>query len=1281
MHGSDRFRFGVAAALCSSAFLLCLTLSSMPAAAQQPRQVLHNHVRAVVASGEAEPVGRLPATQRLSVALMLPLRNQSELTSLLTRMYDSSAPDYRHFLSVAQFTEQFGPAAEDYQAVVDFAKANGLTVTATPVNRMLVDVSGSVAQIENALHVAMTIYQHPTEKRTFYAPDREPSLDLVVPVSHIAGLNDYSIPRPTVTKAPMAPSARGNVGSGPGGAYLGSDMRAAYYGGTALTGAGQAVGLFELSGYNLSDVDLTFSSAGQSYGVPINNVLIDGASGAPNGDDSEEVLDIVQAISMAPGLSQVRVYIAPSNPGVSDVDIFNQMASENLCKQLSVSWAWSPEDASANDAIFQEFAAQGQNLFAASGDWGAFPNFLLPFYYPSEDAYVTAVGGTDLTTNGAGGSWQSETAWNYGFNASGGGISPDGIALPIWQSGVANSSNGASTSIRNVPDVAAEAHTDNYVCVLGSCSGGWGGTSFAAPRWAGFLALVNQQVVTGGQPTVGFINPALYSLGLSSSLNRDFHDISTGNNNIDGGASTWYSAVAGYDLVTGWGSPNGQNLIDALPQAGFALSAVPNNLTVLEGLTGGVSTITVSAVNGFTGTVHLAASGLPRGVTASFNPAHISGGGTSKLTLTASSSVTTGNATVIVTGTSGSETASTRVAVSVDFALSVSPHAKTVTAGKKVSYGATLLLKAGFNDTVDLSVAGLPPGASGTFSPPSLNQSGESTLNIATTPTMPTGTYTLAITAVTGNLAQTASVTLVIDDASDNFSLGASPASLTIGQTSSTAVGMTTLIVTSNNTFTSPVTLNASGVPAGVQAVFSPNPVTPAPDGSATSVLTLTELSAPAPFGSFAVTVTGTAGYQIAATPVSLTVNPYVFQFWANFNSATLTQGMSSYGNIGAHWLDGRFPITLGITGLPSGVSAVFSQNPMLPVSDFNSSTLTLTASPTATSGTFPIVVSGTADPFTNYFDFNLTVASSGFTISGPASLTLPQNGSESSRAAIRITSQNGFNAPVALAGVNGLPDGVQWSFSSYEVTPPPNGSVTTTLTLSTAGSASTGSFPITVTASLFAPSGNGLLNSTAPITLEVTPSAEPTYVTLTSAFNRIGIGWRDGLTDYGTNIGLDGLGDCYSSTQISPSGSRYLAFNGIPFDIDLGYSLTSILDAVSAAGQTIALPAGKFSSLSLLGAAVNGSQGSQTFTVTYSDGSTTSITQSLSDWQKPQNYAGESKALTMAYTDNLYTGGRTNHSTYLYTYSFAVDTKKTVQSITLPNNSNVEVLALTLVP
>src|SRR5208283_4643735 len=114
--------------------------------------------------------------------------------------YDPSSPDYRQFLTVAQFTEGFSPTEQDYQAVVNFAEANGLTVTDTPPNRLLVDVNGSVAQIEKAFHVVMTVYQHPTEKRTFYSPDREPSLDLIVPVAHIAGLNNFSIPRPMVKR-------------------------------------------------------------------------------------------------------------------------------------------------------------------------------------------------------------------------------------------------------------------------------------------------------------------------------------------------------------------------------------------------------------------------------------------------------------------------------------------------------------------------------------------------------------------------------------------------------------------------------------------------------------------------------------------------------------------------------------------------------------------------------------------------------------------------------------------------------------------------------------------------------------------------------------------------------------------------------------------------------------------------------------------------------------------------------------------------------------------------
>jgi subtilase family serine protease len=285
-------------------------------------------------------------------------------------------------------------------------------------------------------------------------------------------------------------------------------------------------------------------------------VLLDGASAGSDGDDGEQVLDIVQAASMAPGMSQIRVYIAPgtSQIGVGDVDIFNEMATENIAKQLSCSWGWNPADTAQLDPIFQEFAAQGQNLFVASGDAGAYTGSnSTDNSYPAESVYVVAVGGTDLTTNGVGGPWQSETAWLD----SGGGPADDGFAIPSWQVGVANSSNRASTTIRNVPDVAAEANTDNYLCDQGSCTEDFGGTSFAAPRWAGFLALVNQQEVSKGNPTLGFINPSLYSIGKGASYHDAFHDITSGSNNT-------YSAVPGYDLVTGWGSPNGTGLINAL---------------------------------------------------------------------------------------------------------------------------------------------------------------------------------------------------------------------------------------------------------------------------------------------------------------------------------------------------------------------------------------------------------------------------------------------------------------------------------------------------------------------------------------------------------------------------------------------------------------------------------------------------------------------------------------------------------------------------------------------
>jgi hypothetical protein len=756
MTKSASFLPRLAALLCAAVLLLV----TIPGQAEQPLQALHKHVRPAVARGQAVPVGLLPSTQRLNLAIMLPLRNQDELTSLLGRLYDPSSPDYHQFLSVAQFTERFSPTEQDYQAVVQFAEANGLTVTDTPPNRLLVDVSGSVAQIQKAFHVVIRLYQHPTENRTFYSPDREPSLDLSVPVAHIAGLNNYSIPHPMLKRSEVGQQIHRNAGSGPDGSYLASDMRAAYYGGSTLTGSGQAVGLVEFDGYNLSDV--TSSFYGHQYNVPIKNVLLDGASAGSDGNDAEQVLDIVQAIGMAPGLSQVRVYIAPitTSIGVGDVDIFNKMATENIAKQLSCSWGWDPDDHTQNDPIFQEFAVQGQNLFVASGDYGAYfgKNFL-DYSFPAEDVYVTAVGGTDLTTSGPGGSWQSEIGWGY----SGGGPADDGFAIPSWQVGVANSYNKASSTIRNVPDVAAEANFDNYACNQGVCQAGYGGTSFAAPRWAGFLALINQQAVANSKQPLGFINPAIYSIGFGAGYNSGFHDI-TSVDYYEYNHS--YPAVVGYDMATGWGSPNGQSLINVLGSPSFTLSTSPNNLTITQGAAGGASTITVNSLVGFTGSVSLTASGLPPGVIASFNPPSTTT--TSTLTLTANSIGTTGTTIVTITGTSGSLTATTKLILTVNptFTISASPYSLSVPRGSKGTSTITVTSNNNFSSPTTLRAGGLPGGVTATFSPnpvtPPPNSYVTSTLTFTASPTATVGTSTVTVTGTSGSVIHYTPIALTI---------------------------------------------------------------------------------------------------------------------------------------------------------------------------------------------------------------------------------------------------------------------------------------------------------------------------------------------------------------------------------------------------------------------------------------------------------------------------------------------------------------------------------------
>src|SRR5262249_35820802 len=152
------------------------------------------------------------------------------LTELLHQLYDPTSTNFHRYLTPKQFTEAFGPSERDYQAAVQFARANGLMVTATHSNRMLLGVRGSVSAIERALRVKMCVFPHPEEARTFYAPDTEPLLDLGTRALHISGLSNYRLPRPGGLRENVGSSvgAKPRVGSGPNGAFLGKDFRAAY---------------------------------------------------------------------------------------------------------------------------------------------------------------------------------------------------------------------------------------------------------------------------------------------------------------------------------------------------------------------------------------------------------------------------------------------------------------------------------------------------------------------------------------------------------------------------------------------------------------------------------------------------------------------------------------------------------------------------------------------------------------------------------------------------------------------------------------------------------------------------------------------------------------------------------------------------------------------------------------------------------------------------------------------------------------------------------------------
>jgi len=367
---------------------------------------------------------------------------------------------------------------------------------------------------------------------------------------------------PNLLKSPgqISGSLRQASGSGINGWYTGGDFRDAYAPGVTLTGKGQVVGILELDGYVESDIRM-YEQTNGIPAVPLQNVYLDGYTGGNPNDESAADIELV--ISMAPGLAQVTIYGVPYYPA-GIIDILHEMANptkgEPLPYQITTSYYFF-YDKNVYDALAR-LAVQGQALFVASGDYGSYNEQTGTGAFPPADhPLVTSVGGTELLTSGPGGTWTSEMTWP----PSGGGYSPWGsdpqFAIPWWQAGMDYTTSKGSTTVRNAPDVSIVA--DSITVFSNGSWRGFAGTSAAAPLWAGFMALANEQAAALGKPRVGFANPVLWAIGRGRDCPTCFHDITTGNN-FNSTNPNLYSAVAGYDLCTGWGTPNGQDLIDAL---------------------------------------------------------------------------------------------------------------------------------------------------------------------------------------------------------------------------------------------------------------------------------------------------------------------------------------------------------------------------------------------------------------------------------------------------------------------------------------------------------------------------------------------------------------------------------------------------------------------------------------------------------------------------------------------------------------------------------------------
>ncbi|MBE3560537.1 MAG: S8/S53 family peptidase [Ktedonobacteraceae bacterium] len=529
----------------------------------RPSQRIPISAQTVPLLSHARLVGAAKPDAQLHLSIGLRPRNEQKLNRLLNDIYNPRSPLYHHFLTPAQFTAAFGPTAAQQRQVADYLRSQGMTVTQIASNGLLINATATVAQAEATFGMQINDYQ--LGSRKFYANATAPAVpDTIAPLILSIGGLDNSMQMHPLHQAAGQPRV-GYKANDLLNAYNIASLRQA-----GIDGSGQTIALFELDGYERSDIAQFFQD--NQLGQPdIKNVLVDGFDGSAGQGAIEVELDIEVIAEIAPRATQV-VYEGPNTTqGVNDT--YNRIVNDNQAQVVSISWGECEAQAGLAELqtlnnIFKQAAAQGISLFAASGDSGAYDcgDDTLAVDSPAGDPFITAVGGTRLQLQN--GQYGSEIAWSDPTDrlrspkgAGGGGGISSVFAQPDWQIGP-GVTNQYSNGKREVPDISANADPQTGYAVYctvstSSCpiSGNIvvGGTSAAAPLWAASATLINQYLQKQGKPPLGFISPTLYRLASEQQPYPPFHDVRAGDN-------LYYPATPYYDLASGLGSPDVYNI-------------------------------------------------------------------------------------------------------------------------------------------------------------------------------------------------------------------------------------------------------------------------------------------------------------------------------------------------------------------------------------------------------------------------------------------------------------------------------------------------------------------------------------------------------------------------------------------------------------------------------------------------------------------------------------------------------------------------------------------------